>query len=63
MDFEVVGAIRDTEVIASGTGVIIRSYLRNAYGQGRWRKLQGVAVVRLRNGNKRLNRRSKRSIK
>ena len=54
MDFEVVGAIRDTEVIASGTGVKIRSYLRKAYGQGRWRKLKGVAVVRLQNGNERL---------
>ncbi len=35
MDFKIVGTIRDTEVIASGTSVKIRSYLRKAYGQGR----------------------------
>jgi len=37
MKFELVGAIADTQVIASGMGVRIRSYLRKAYGDGRWR--------------------------
>jgi hypothetical protein len=33
MKFELVGTIADTQVIASGIGVRIRSYLRKAYGR------------------------------
>jgi len=50
MKFEVVGQIAYIEVIASGSGVRARRYLRKAYGPGRWRKLKGVATVRLPNG-------------
>jgi hypothetical protein len=50
MKFELVGAIAETQVIASGIGVRIRSYLRKAYGTGRWRKMKGVATIRLPNG-------------
>lgn len=53
MKFEVVGPIRGIEVIASGTSVRVRSYLRKAYGRGRWRKLKGTATVRLPNGARR----------
>ena len=53
MDFEVIGAIRRVEIIASGPGIRIRAYLRKAYGRGRWRKLKGVATVRLPNGVRR----------
>lgn len=49
MKFEVVGEIRDIENIASGPGVRTRGQLRKAYGRGRWRKLKGVATVRLPN--------------
>lgn len=50
MRFEIVGAIANPQVIASGIGVRIRSYLRKAYGAGRWRKMKGVATIRLPNG-------------
>ena len=50
MKFEVVGPIVGIEVIASGVGVRVRAYLRRTYGRGRWRKLKGVAIVRLPNG-------------
>lgn len=50
MKFEVVGAIRETEVIAVGPGVRVRSLLRKAYGRGRWRKMKGIATVRLPSG-------------
>ena len=50
MKFEVVGPIRGIEVIAKGTGIRVRSSLRKAYGPGRWRKLKGIATVRLPNG-------------
>ena len=50
MDFEVVGTIQGIEIIAAGPGVRVRAYLRKAYGRGRWRKLKGIATVRLPNG-------------
>jgi len=50
MKFELVGPISNVEVIAAGPGVRVRSYLRKAYGQGRWRKMKGTATVRLANG-------------
>lgn len=50
MKFEVVGQIAHIEVIASGSRVRVRRYLRKTYGPGRWRKLKGIATVRLPNG-------------
>jgi hypothetical protein len=54
MDFEIVGDITDIETIAAGTGVRDRARLRKQYGRGRWRKLKGVAKVRLLSGRIRL---------
>jgi len=50
MKFEVIGQITEVEVVARGPGVQTLSYLRRAYGRGRWRKLKGKATVRLPNG-------------
>lgn len=50
MKFEIVGRIANVEVIASGAGIRVRRFLRKAYGSGRWRKLKGIATVRLPNG-------------
>jgi len=47
MKFEILGPIRAIVIIARGPGVKVLSYLRKAYGHGRWRKLKGVATVRL----------------
>ena len=33
-----------------GRGVYIRGYLKHTYGKGRWRKMKGVATVRLADG-------------
>jgi hypothetical protein len=54
MDFEIIGEITHTETIASGSGVRERARLRRQHGQGRWRKLKGIARVRLINGAIRL---------
>ena len=54
MDFEIVGEITDIETIAVGKGVRDRARLRKQYGIGRWRKLKGIASVRLANGRIRL---------
>ena len=47
MDFEILGEITQIEPIARGTGVRDRARLRKQYGPGRWRKLKGIARVRL----------------
>ena len=54
MDFEIVGEITDIEIIAAGTSVRDRARLRKQYGGGRWRKLKGIARVRLLSGRIRL---------
>ena len=53
MTFEIIGEIDNAETIASGRGVKIRAHLQKIYGKGRWRKLKGVATVRLPNGKRR----------
>lgn len=50
MHFEIVGDIADTEFIAVGTTIRILPLLQKRYGRGRWRKLKGVATVRLADG-------------
>ncbi|HEX6046075.1 MAG TPA: hypothetical protein VFZ22_16400 [Pyrinomonadaceae bacterium] len=50
MDFEIVSEITAVETIASGKGVRDRNRLRKLYGGIRWRKLKGVAQVRLSSG-------------
>ena len=47
MHFEIVGEITQIETIARGASVRNRALLRQRYGPGRWRKLKGVAYVRL----------------
>jgi hypothetical protein len=54
MHFEVVGEITDIETIAVGNAIRDVARLQESYGVGRWRKLKGVATVRLVNGNIRL---------
>ncbi len=48
-DFEIVGQIQDIETIAVGTHIRNVVYLRKVHGRGRWRKLKGIAEVRLPN--------------
>jgi len=54
MNFEVVGEIAVVETIAAGTGIRDLKRLRKYYGKGRWRKMKGIARVRLANGHIRL---------
>jgi hypothetical protein len=48
--FELVSKIAEIETIAIGTGIRDVERLRKLYGSGRWRKLKGVALVRLTDG-------------
>jgi hypothetical protein len=50
MRFELIGSIVNKEIIAAGVGVHIRERLRKAYGGSRWRKMKGVATIRLPKG-------------
>jgi hypothetical protein len=54
MDFDIVSEITGVEPIATGTGIRDRARLRKQYGRGQWRKLKGVASVRLPDGTIRL---------
>ena len=47
MDFEIVGEVTNVETIGAGPSVRDRARLRKQYGGGRWRKMEGVARVRL----------------
>ncbi len=51
MKFEIIGKIEVIEVIAVGKSIRVLPYLQKAYGHGRWRKLKGIAHVKLPNGN------------
>jgi hypothetical protein len=48
--FEIIGEITEIEPIAIKSSIRDRARLRKQYGSGRWRKLKGVAMIRLRNG-------------
>jgi hypothetical protein len=50
MKFEVIGPIHNVETIASGSGIRILARLTRLYGKGHWRKLKGLALVRLGDG-------------
>jgi hypothetical protein len=54
MDFEILSEITDIDIIAVGKSIHDIRRLRKQYGQGRWRKLKGVATIRLSNGRIRL---------
>ena len=54
MDFEIIEPIHSIEIIAVNTSIRDLARLRKKYGKGRWRKLKGVARVRLRTGRIRL---------
>jgi hypothetical protein len=51
---ELAGPLREVEVIAVGSTIRDLSRLRKVYGDSRWRKLKGVAQVRLPDGSIRL---------
>ena len=54
MDFTIIEKIYDVEVIAVSSKIRIHPYLQDKFGRGRWRKLKGVANVRLSDGHIRL---------
>ena len=50
MYFEIVGPITEIATIVVGTAIRQLSRLNRQHGRGRWRKLKGMATVRLASG-------------
>jgi hypothetical protein len=50
MFFKIIGRISDIETIASGAAIRERRRLRKLYGGRSWRKLKGIAAVKLADG-------------
>ncbi|MBN1627776.1 MAG: hypothetical protein JW944_14755 [Deltaproteobacteria bacterium] len=51
MHFEIISEIEEIEPIALGGNIRDIMRIRKQFGPGRWRKLKGVALVRLHNGS------------
>lgn len=50
MDLDIIGGIEEIETIAVGGRIHDIMRIQIQYGPGRWRKLKGVANVRLHGG-------------
>ena len=50
MHFEILGDIGEVRVIAVGSTIREVERLRKLYGKGRWRKMKGIALIRLASG-------------
>jgi len=50
MHFEIIGDIEDVETLAVGGRIRDIMRIQKQFGPGRWRKLKGVAKVRLQSG-------------
>jgi len=51
--FSIISDITDIEVIAIGKSIRDLPRPRKLYGDGRWRKMKGIAIIQLRNGSTR----------
>jgi hypothetical protein len=54
MNFEILTEITEVETMARGFGIRDLARLRRIYGRGNWRKVKGVARIRLASGRIRL---------
>lgn len=54
MHFEIISEITEIKTIFVGSKIRDVARLRKMYGKGRWRKVKGVATVRLQSGRIRL---------
>lgn len=47
MRFEIVGSLTEIEAVATGRRIRELRRLQRRYGRGRWRKVKGVALIRV----------------
>jgi len=50
VSFSIISDITNEEVIAIGNSIRDLERLREQYGDGRWRKMKGIALIQLSNG-------------
>ena len=50
-DFRVLGEIFNSETLAEGTSIRDLARLTRVYGEGKWRKRKGAAMIELPNGS------------
>ena len=50
MWFKIIEGFKAIQVIATGHSIRELGRLRKMYGNGRWRKLKGIAIIELPNG-------------
>jgi hypothetical protein len=50
VEIKILGDIQDVETITTGSGIREIEHLRRVFGPGRWRKIKGVARIRLPDG-------------
>jgi hypothetical protein len=48
--FEIIGPFSAVETIAKGVGIRDRKRLNKTYGPGNWRKVKGIAAIKLSDG-------------
>ena len=51
MYFEIISEITGIELIAKGQGIRDLARIRKKYGPGNWRKLKGLATIRMEDGS------------
>lgn len=49
--FEILGALREVQTMATSGGIRELARLIKQYGRGRWRKRKGAATIRLSDGS------------
>ena len=47
MDFDIIDEIAEIEIIAKGPGIREINRLKKIYGRGNWRKMKGIAHIRV----------------
>ena len=50
MNFDIINDITEIEIIAKGSGIRELNRLRKCYGLGNWKKMKGIAQIRLSSG-------------
>jgi len=54
MNFDIIDEIKEIEMIAQGSGIRDLTRLKKSYGLGNWKKLKGIAHIRLSSGKVKL---------
>ena len=50
MNFDIIDEITEIETVAKGPGIRELNRLRKSYGHGNWKKMKGIAHIRLPSG-------------